>query len=109
MRRRSRGRLGISGAVDKSNEISSSLTSYYASVVLFGLCSIATLPAAIIGMGVYDWLIFIFVTAIFVQSMIGLSKLKIFRLEFQENPEAMASREVPKPLLYRAIFWYLPK
>lgn len=109
MRRRNKNRLGISATIDKGTEINNSLTTYYVSIILFGLFTLATLPAALLAPGMYNIFLFSLTGFVCIQSIKGMKRLKTFKREFEENPEKLAKSPVPKPILYQAVFWYLPK
>ena len=99
----------ISSVVDKSQEVSNSLQNHWISCVLFGVFGLLAVPNAFVEPSIYSILVALFVTLIFVQSIMGIVELQQFRRALKSNPRVYANKKIRQPILYTAIFWFLPK
>lgn len=104
-----RNRTLNSGKNDLFSELNNVLTAYYISGILFGIFSLYQLRLSISFLSIYNPVIFIFASFIFFQSVRGIIKVRKLRKSYLENPNSHNNMTIPKPILYHAIFWYLPK
>lgn len=96
-------------ALNKDSEISSSLYIDAFFLVIFGLWGLARLFMLFFDHSLISILIAIFVCAIAIQSFSTLRALRVLRKNFRSNPDKHRDSVVPKPILYHAVFWFLPR
>lgn len=109
MRRRRRRRNRVGSSLEKSAEISRSLQAYYVSAILFGLWAPFSVLALVLNSSFLQGIIALLVTLVAVQSVRGVFKLRQLRKDFEESPNEFRSVPVPKPLIYNAVFWFVPR
>lgn len=93
-------------AIDKQYEISKSLQNHWITAVLFGIILLFTTPNT---PGALSIFIMILVAIIWVDSIIGIIKLRKLRKNLTNDPQAYLNKAVKKPILYHAYFWFLPR
>jgi len=104
-----RRNANISNVVQKNLEISKSLQVNWISLVLFGIISLIYVPAAILDPSWLQNVIAAFFAINVWFAIRNIRELKLLRKNLINDPEKYVTRSVRQPLLYRAVFWYLPK
>ncbi len=102
-------KTNISNVVQKNYEISKSLQVNWISAVLFGIFSLINVPFAILNPSLLQGVIAVLITANLWISIRNILELRLLRRNLIDDPEKHMTRSVRQPLLYRAVFWYLPK
>ena len=100
---------GLNQRIEKDREISNSLTASYMSASLFGVFSLIRLPITALEASFINILILLLCLLILIQSILNIKALKKLRKDHADSPERFASYPVIKPILYTAVFWFLPK
>ena len=109
MRVRMRRKANISSVLQTNSDISNSLQNHWVSAILFGFFTLIAVPTGIAEQSGYSITVAVLVTLVFVNSITGILELKRLRSNLKSDPKRYAGTPVKQPLLYRAVFWYLPK
>lgn len=104
-----RKKRSVNLAVLKHQEVSRVQQVNWISAILFGLISCLYIAGMIFAFDIIDALIGFFFMANFAMSVRGIRELNAFNQKLLENPNEYATKPIKRPLLYRAVFWYLPK
>ena len=104
-----RRQRGSSSVIQKSREISRSLQIYWVAAVLFGFLLFYYVLSSLATLDPWTILIAIFFAINFIMSVMGIRELKKFRVNFANDPETYKNKKIRHPILYQAVFWYLPK
>lgn len=99
----------ITNALAKDSEISGSLYSSVFFLIIFSLWALARFFILFFDQSITSILITVFVVAVAVQSFTSWRSLKTLKRNLQVDPERYRDHIVPKPILYHAVFWFLPK
>ncbi len=99
----------IGSSIEKSREIDNSYTSYIVSTIIFVFWSPAQVFVAILNPTVINIATALFACFVLGFTVKGLSEILDLKKKFYENPADYKRVRVPKPILYHAIFWWLPK
>ncbi|MEM9256765.1 MAG: hypothetical protein AAGA91_15060 [Pseudomonadota bacterium] len=94
---------------EKQREISHASVSYWISFIAFFLFGLLRLGMTLLDPSYFNILIVLALFALAFISIRGLIQLRRVKRRFLENPTENLRIQVPKPVIYHAIFWWMPR
>jgi len=95
--------------IEKSQEISRVQQINWVSAVVFGLVTPLYVLSAFATFDLFSVVLAVFFLVNFVISVRAILDLNRFKKNFMTSPAEYVGKAIRRPLLYRAVFWYLPK
>ena len=99
----------IHSDLKRHRELSNAFYTGLLSVILFGLFALDWVIRAAETGGVIEVIVAVISFGIFAQSILATIEAKKMLIGMELNPSEYRKMPTPKPILYKAVFWFMPK